>query len=219
MNTLKGTQIILFFKKPGKENKNFRYTGWEPTYCLNSQKDIEMQNNEPFAPDPVNAIVNQELRAAIRAMLYSENKRNLDGFLRVFLESDLIVLTLEAPISQNNDILHMDEEGFGYYGKGTQIPLVQLQDDSGKMILPVFTESLQVHTIEGLNEFHGLAVSAPLLLEMCVMAGSDFFCINPGSKEEFTIERISVIEIVTQLRINKILPETPSTEKREATIS
>lgn len=184
----------------------------QPTSYANSQKDIEMQNNEIFAPDPVNTIVNQELRAAIRAMLYSENKRNLDGFLRVFLESDLIVLTQEPPKQKNNNILHLDEEGFGYYGIGTRIPLVQLQHDSGKMILPVFTESLQVHTIEGLNDFHGLAVSAPLLLEMCVMAGSDYFCINPGSEEEFTIERISIIEIVTQLKVNGLLPKETSIE-------
>jgi hypothetical protein len=172
-----------------------------------------MQNNETFAPDPVNTIVNQELRSAIRAMLYSENKRNLDGFLRVFLKSDLIVLTQKATKRHNDNILHLDEEGFAYYAIGTQIPLVQLQNESGKMILPVFTESLQVHTIEGLNEFHGLAVSAPLLLEMSVMAGSDFFCINPGSEEEFTIERVSVIEIVSQLKINGFLSNEASIKK------
>jgi hypothetical protein len=172
------------------------------------------QSTQADFPDPVNTVINSQLRAAIRAMLYSENKRNLDGFLRVFLQSHLIVLTLHAPETPENEILKLDDEGFGYYQPGTNIPLVQLTDEHGTMILPVFTESCLVHCIEGLEKFHGLLLSAPLALEMAVEAGTDMFCINPGSEEEFKIERVSIVELVEQLRINGILSSHPSTKKQ-----
>jgi hypothetical protein len=171
-------------------------------------------NIEADFPDPVNTVINSGLRAAIRAMLYSENKRNLDGFLRVFLQSDLIVLTLNAPEPPESDILQLDEEGFGYYQPGTNIPLLQLNTDEGRMILPVFTESCLVHCIAGLEDYHGLLLSVPLILEMAVEAGTDSFCINPGSEEEFSIERVSIIELVSQLKENGILAQDPSVAKR-----
>lgn len=162
------------------------------------------------APDPLNTIVNSRLRSAIRAMLYSENKRNLDGFLRVFLESDLIVLTLSPPISEKTNAFLSDEEGFNYYKKGTQIPLVQLTNEIGKMILPVFTESCQVHLIDGLQNFHGLLLSSPHILEMAIESGSNSVCINPGSEEEFGIERESLINIIDALRSSGALSQNPS---------
>ncbi len=180
--------------------------------ALNS-KGLEMEYTEVELPDPVNSIINSQLRSAIRAMLYSENKRNLDGFLRIFLQSDLIVLTLEAPELPESETLKIDEEGFGYYQPGTNIPLVQLTTEEGKMILPVFTESCLVHCISGLEDFHGLLLSAPLILEMAVQAGTDTFCINPGTEEEFKIERVSIIELVTQLKLHGILPKEASTVK------
>lgn len=170
-----------------------------------------MHHEEIDIPDPVNTTVNPQLRAAIRAMLYSENKRNLDGFLRVFLESNLIVLTLEPLESTDGTSLsRKDEEGFGYYKEGTNIPLVQLTSETGRMVLPVFTESCLVQCVPGLEDFNGLLLSAPLILEMAYETGSNTFCINPGSKEEFKIERESIIELVHQLREHGILSKEPS---------
>ena len=163
--------------------------------------------SEEFAPDVVNSLKNSPLLSAIRSLLYSNNDRNRDAFVRTLLSSTLLVLTKEAPRTPKKSILNYNEEGYAQYGQDTQIPLVQLNSDIGALILPVFTESSFVHNMKGLNEFNGLAVSAQNILEMSLTAQSSAICINPGSQEFIMLERRLIKDIVLDLKSNAQLPQ------------
>lgn len=163
--------------------------------------------DESCSLDPLNSLRNPHLESAIRAMLYSESPRNRDGFIRVLLESKLILLT-ETPIERPSKYpLLTDEKGFSNYEKDSKIPLVQLKDEQGRLILPVFTNSSFVHVIQGLNVFNGLIVSAPQALEMCSSAQSDLFSLNPGSPEHLNLHRPSILELVQKLKEHALLPK------------
>ena len=169
--------------------------------------NLDLPESEEFAPDVVNTLKNSPLHSAIRALLYSNNSKNTETFFRTFLDSTLIVLTNEAPISPENTILNYDEEGYVHYCKDTQVPLVQLNADIGTLVLPVFTESKYVHKVKGLNEFNGLAVSAPNLLEMSLIAQSSAICINPGNPEFLMLDRGLIEELVEDLKRTQKLPK------------
>ncbi len=176
------------------------------------------QQEELFAPDVVNETRNSRLISAISAITYSPSKRNENAFIQTLIESNLILLSLEAPRPPSGYITRLDEEGFGYYGIDTKISLVQLNSHlkdhnnqaTKQLMLPVFTESSYVHKIPGLSDFHGLAMSAIDVLELCIIAKSEILSINPGSKCQLDISRDSVEELVINLRKNGFLPQKES---------
>ncbi|HMO18483.1 MAG TPA: SseB family protein [Oligoflexia bacterium] len=166
-----------------------------------------MQLQEDFSPDPVNSIENRALESAIRAVLYSNFEKNHKNFIRTLLNSTLILLT-ENPIrNPEGKILKLDEEGYGYYSKGTNIPLVQLNDETGRLILPVFSASKYVHAISGLSAFHGLAVPALQALEIFKAAESQVLSLNPGSQEHLDIDRYSLLSLISELKEKGVLSE------------
>lgn len=169
--------------------------------------DLSKAELEEFSPDVVNSLQNPLLLSAIRALLYSNDERNRDSFTRTLLSSTLIVLTTEAPQIPPNTILNINEEGYAQYNKATKIPLVQLNSDIGTLILPTFTESKYVHKMKGLNEFHGLAVSASDLLEMSLIAQSSAICINPGSHEFIMLDRNLIEGLVEDLKSKYKIPQ------------
>ena len=160
-----------------------------------------------FAPDLVNTLENSKLNSAIRAELFSPGSRNSKNFLRTFLDSSLIVLIDGSVKIPDKAILNFDEEGFAYYPKCSKVPLVQLNDQSGFLLLPAFTESKYVQIIEGLAGFTGLVVSSMSLLEMFVAAGSRTLIVNPGSKEQLNIEGESINEMLDVVRRNGVTAE------------
>ena len=172
-----------------------------------------MNLTDEFAPDIVNSITNEQLESALRAMLYSSNKSNLNGFIRSLLESTLIVLTDGPPITPEGRTLNIDEEGFAYYAKGTNLKLVQFHSESEGLILPTFTQSAHVHRIRGLSNYHGLAIPAISLLETCIVAETNKLIFNPETAESLEIDRKSLSDLVSQLQISGLLQNETALQK------
>jgi hypothetical protein len=152
-----------------------------------------------FSPDIVNNLDNPNLESAIRALLYSRNDRNTIQFIRTFLKSNLIVLMETKIILPKSHILNLDQEGYAYYPKDSKIPLVQLMNEIGDYILPVFTNAQFVHKMEGLDTFYGLVISGMNCLEMYLTAGSSLLLINPGHEEQFFIDNNLLNQINSEL--------------------
>ncbi len=163
---------------------------------------------EDFKPDIVNNLKNPALESAIRAVYFSPSKTNISGFFRVLIESTMVVLTLSAP--KNDDgINYSDESGFSRFDIGTKIELVQLKDENEELILPIFTEAKHVHRVAGLENFHGMAISALNILEMAIAAKSAKVVFNLGSVEQLELDRPHMMEIVKQFRNFNLLPNDP----------
>ncbi len=165
------------------------------------------QNN--FAPDIVNTIENPRLLCSLRALLYSNNEQNRQTFFRIFLESSLIALTTEAPRIKSDQILNTSEDGYNLYDKDTEISLIQLNSNTGGLILPIFTEAKFV-IASGLNIYHGIALSAKDVLEMALIAESESLVINPASPEFLVLDRSLIKDLVKDLKSSYKLPPEDS---------
>jgi hypothetical protein len=162
-----------------------------------------------FAPDVVNTLENPRLLSSLRALLYSNNEQNKKTFFRIFLESNLIALTTEAPKTKPDSILKTSEDGYNLYDKNTEISLIQLNSSTGGLILPIFTETKFV-IASGLNIYHGIALSAKDILEMALIAESESIVINPASPEFLVLDRNLIKDLVRDLKSSYKLPPEDS---------
>lgn len=170
-----------------------------------------------FSPDAVNTLENPRLLCSLRALLYSNNEQNRQTFLRIFLDSNLIVLTTEAPRITPGQILKTSEDGYNLYDKDTEISLIQLNSNTGGLILPIFTETKFV-IASGLNQYHGIALTAKDILEMALIAESESIIINPASPEFLALDRNLIKDLVSDLKSSYKLPPEDSLTLRSHTI-
>lgn len=159
-----------------------------------------MHPEEQFSFDIVNNIKNIQLESAIRAMLYSPSDKNRDGFIRELLSSTLVLLMQETVTINRTEILKVDEEGYSYFPKDSNVPLVQFKNEQEELILPVFTCSANVHKIKGLEDYVGLAVPCLQVFEMADATKSSKIIFNPESSESLEMDHNFYETILNTLR-------------------
>lgn len=157
----------------------------------------------------VNEHINSRLEASIRAIIYSPNEKNQNGFLRELLSSNLLVFSSEIILSNDPRQMHClsDEEGFSYYRKGTVIPVVQLQDELGNLFLPAYTSSVYMQGSVLSKDFKGINTLSISVLEMAIAANTSKIILNPDTECCIEIDRDLIIWIVGCLKDGNLLSE------------
>lgn len=155
----------------------------------------------------VNELTNPRLESALRAVLYSPNEKNRDGFLRELLSSHVIIYSNQIHAQNDPSLLTClsDDEGFSYYRKDTIIPVVQLKDSHGNLILPAYTSSIHIQNCELSKDFYGITLLCISVFEMALAAQTSKITLNPETAMHIEIDRVLIAQIIECLQDAQIL--------------